>query len=103
MGSEVPVAAMLSFGTPGGLRSFQLCVVQGCAVLGDLVSQFAPDGWARDGDQSSIVVKISSTKSGGFDKFSLMNSVSLVMRVLKSDVLWITFEKGVSKPLDVYS
>lgn len=103
MGSEGPVPAMISFGNPGCLRSFQLCEVQGSSLLGDLMSQFAPDGWAggSGGEQSSICVKISSTKSGGFDKFSLMNSVSLVMRVLKSDVLWITFEKNVSKPVDV--
>ena len=104
MGSaEVPVAVMVSFGTPGGLRSYQLCEVQDSSLLGELVSQFAPDGWSSGGanDQSCICVKISSTKSGGFDKFSLMNSVSLVMRVLKSDVLWITFEKNVSKPVDV--
>ena len=51
-------------------------------------------GNAGGSNMSSLTVKISATKSGGFDKFSLRNSVSLVLRVLKTDVLWIVFQKS---------
>ena len=64
---ESQVAAMVSFGNLGGLRSFQLCEIQAGDLLGDIVSQFGPDGWCSD--PSCISVKISTTKSGGFDKF----------------------------------
>ena len=81
---ESQVAAMVSFGNLGALRSFQLCEIQAGDLLGDIVSRFGPEGWCHD--PSCISVKISITKSGGFDKFSLRNSISLVMRVLKTDV-----------------
>ena len=93
-----PVPVMVSFGNVGGLRSFQLLEVQDSDMLSDLVSQFEPENWS--GENSSISVKISNTKMGGFDKFSLRNSISLVLRVLKADVLWIVFEKSVTKPLE---
>ena len=72
---EVPV--MLSFGNAGGLRNFQLHEVQSTALLDDVLDQCGPANWRSN--MSSLTVKISATKSGGFDKFSLRNSVSLVI------------------------
>ena len=40
------------------------------------------------------MTKVSQSKSSPFDKFNLNNSVDLVLRVLKTDVLWIRFEKS---------
>ena len=78
---EVPV--MLSFGNAGGLRNFQLHEVQSTALLDDVLDQCGPENWRSN--MSSLTVKISATKSGGFDKFSLRNSVSLVLRVMKTE------------------
>ena len=91
--------AMVSFGNLGSLRSYQLCEVRAVDMLGDLVSQFGPESWCSN--QSCISVRISTSKSGGFDKFSLRKSISLVMRVLKTDVLWIVFEKSDPKPVEL--
>ena len=94
---EAKVPVMISFGNQGGLRSFKLCEVKDCELLSDLIPQYGSDSW--DGDQSGVSVKISSCKNGGFDKFSLTNSVGLILRVLKTDVLWIVFEKSFVKPV----
>ena len=40
-----------------------------------------------------IFKRVSSSRSGSFDKFSLTNSVSLVSRILKTDVIWVQYEK----------
>ena len=66
---EVPV--MLSFGNEGGLRSFNLQEGNNSNVLGDLISRHGPEGWLNNDEVS---VKISSSKTGGFDKFSLKNT-----------------------------
>ena len=84
MASILPV--MVSFGTPCALRNFQLCEVEGSRKLGDLLSLFGLEGWSTI-NWNEVVVKVSSSKSGGFEKFSLDNSVDLVLRILKTDVL----------------
>ena len=43
-------------------------------------------------------MKVSHSKSGTYDKFNLKNTVGLVLCVLKSDVLWIKFEKSLPPP-----
>ena len=95
MESILPV--MVSFGTPCALRNFQLCEVEGSRKLGDLLSLFGLEGWSTI-NWNEVVVKVSSSKSGGFDKFSLNNSVDLVLRILKTDVLWVIIEKCVREP-----
>ena len=65
--------------------------------MGDLLSLFGLEGWSTI-NWNEVVVKVSSSKSGGFDKFSLNNSVDLVLRILKTDVLWVIFEKCVREP-----
>ena len=86
---SVPV--MASFGSENSQTSFQLCEVSRCDTLGNLMTKFGPDDW---GDESSrIVVKISQSKSSSFDKFHLNNSLDLILRILKTDILWIKFEK----------
>ena len=42
--------------------------------------------------------KVPGNLFGGFDKFSLNNSVDLVLRRLKTDVLCVIFEKCVKEP-----
>ena len=93
---ETKVLVMVSFGSQGGLRSFALSEVDGSIKLNELVALFGPEGWSLN---NNVSVKISSSKTGGFDKFSLNNSVNLVLKILKTDVLWIVFEKVVAKPL----
>ena len=55
------------------------------------------EGWSTI-NWNDVVVKVSSSKSVGFDKFSLDNYVDLVLRILKTDVLWVIFEKCVKEP-----
>ena len=90
------IPVMLSFGNEGGLRSFKLQEGSSSDVLGDLVSRHGPEVWQRN---EEVSVKISSCKTGGFDHFSLKNTVGLVLRVLKADVLWIVFEKKTARPV----
>ena len=94
---EERIASMLSFGNEGGLRSFKLYEVNKSESLGDLISQYGPENWGSD--HSDVFVKISSSKSGGFDKFSTRNTVDLVVKVLKTDVLWVVFERSVTKSI----
>ena len=89
MVSLLPV--MVSFGAAGVLRNFQFCEVEGSRTLGDLLSLFGPDGWSSC-SWNEVIIKLSTTKLGGLDKFSLNNSVDLVLRILKADVLWLVFE-----------
>jgi hypothetical protein len=90
MASLVPV--MISFGMESSSNSFSLFEVDRKEKLSDLVESHGPDDW---GDLSTtIVTKVSQSKSSPFDKFNLNNSVDLVLRVLKTDVLWIRFEKS---------
>ena len=46
---------------------------------------------SEDWDVSSIRVKVSSSRSGSYDIFSLKNSVNLVARILKTDIIWVIF------------
>ena len=46
----------------------------------------------------NIKVKVSTARSGCYDKFGLKNSVQLVASILKVDVIWVIFEK-VSPPI----
>ena len=94
MCSTVPVMAL--FGQENSNTSFRLCEVAKCDTLGKVIEKFGPDDWG-DAD-SDILVKVSHSKSSSFDKFHLNNSVDLVLRVLKTDVLWIRFEKPLPPP-----
>ena len=73
---ETKVPVMVSFGSQGGLRSFALSEVDGSIKLNELVALFGPEGWSLN---NNVSVKISSSKTWGFDKFSL-NSVNLVLK-----------------------
>ena len=75
---------------PESRGSFQLMEVAKDATLESIIFQHE---CSEDWDVSSIRVKVSSSRSGSYDKFSLRNSVSLVARILKTDILWIIFDK----------
>ena len=89
MSNIVPV--MVSYGVENSHNSFQLSEVPGSYTLGKVLEIIGPDDWG--GETAGIVVKVSNLKSSSYDKFSLSNSVDLVMRILKTDVLWVKFEK----------
>ena len=89
MSNIVPV--MVSYGVENSHNSFQLSEVPGSYTLGKVLEIIGPDDWG--GESAGIVVKVSNSKSSSYDKFSLSNSVDLVMRILKTDVLWVKFEK----------
>ena len=75
MASLVPV--MISFGMESSSNSFSLFEVDRKEKLSDLVESHGPDDW---GDLSTtIVTKVSQSKSSPFDKFNLNNSVDLVL------------------------
>ena len=94
MCSTVPVMAL--FGIENSNTSFRLCEVARCDTLGKVMEKFGQDDW---GDAATnIVVKVSHSKSSSFDKFHLNNTVDLVLRVLKTDVLWMKFEKILPPP-----
>ena len=77
---------MVTFGIENSSSSFRLFEVGRCDTLGKLMEKFGPDDW---GDQdTNIIVKVSQSKTSSFDKFNLNNSVDLVLRVLKTNVLW---------------
>ena len=88
-GCKVPV--MVSFhNLSGSLSSFSLTEADKCATLGSLLVAEGPENWSS---QENIQVKVSSSRSGSYDRFSLANTISLISRVLKTDVIWIIFEK----------
>ena len=61
--------------------------------LSQLLEKFGPNDW---GDfPTSITTRVSQARSSTYDKFNLNNSVDLVLRILKTDVIWITFEKEI--------
>lgn len=91
---SVPVMAL--FGIENSHTSFRLCEVARCDTLGKVMEKYGPDDW---GDEATnIVVKVSHSKSSSFDQFHLNNSVDLVLMVLKTDVLWMKFEKVLPPP-----
>ena len=96
MATTATVPVMFSFGIEYNVSCFWLVEVDREETLAHLVNKFGPDDW---GDISThIWVKVSHSKSGTYDKFNLNNTVGLVLRVLKSDVLWIKFEKSLPPP-----
>ena len=89
MTSSVPV--MILFGTENSKASFCLYEVERSMKLSQLLEKFRPDDW---GDfLTSITTRVSQARSSTYDKFNLNNSVDLVLRVFKTDVIWIKFEK----------
>ena len=56
-----------------------------------VLSSQGPEDWLPS---DVITVKASSSRSGSFDKFSLSNTAGLVGRILKTDVIWLIFEKA---------
>ena len=88
-GCKVPV--MVSFhNLSGSLSNFSLTESDKSATLGSLLVAEGPENWTS---QENIQVKVSSSRSGSYDRFSLTNTISLISRVLKTDVIWIIFEK----------
>ena len=82
---------MVSFhNLSGSLSSFSLTEADKNATLGSLLMAEGPENWTT---QENIQVKVSSSRSGSYDRFSLTNTISLISRVLKTDVIWIIFEK----------
>ena len=81
---------MVSCGIENNNNSFKLLQVSGGDTFGKILESFVPDDW---GDTSDIIVKASQSKSSSFDKFNLCNTVDLVMRILRTDVLWVKYEK----------
>ena len=100
MATTATVPVMFSFGIEYSVSCFWLVEVDREETLAQLVDKFGPDDW---GDISThIWVKVSHSKSGTYDKFNLNNTVGLVLRVLKSDVLWIKFEKSLPPPKNAF-
>ena len=56
-------------------------------------SLFREEEDSNDLDIDDFLVKASAGRSGSFDKFSPANRISLVARILKTDVLWVIYEK----------
>ena len=89
--TKVPV--MLGFhNLTGSQTGFHISEVNRIATLGSVLLAEGPEDWTS---QDNITVKVSSSRSGNYDKFSLTNSISLVSKILKTDVIWIIFEKKV--------
>lgn len=87
--NKVPI--MVSFhNLSGSLSSFKLTEADKNATLESLLVEEGPENWTP---QDNIQVKVSSSRSGGYDIFSLTNTINLISRVLKTDVIWIIFEK----------
>jgi hypothetical protein len=89
------VPAMILFGMENSASSFKLFEVNKSDTLEELLEKCGPEGW--EGTLGSIEVKVAHSKQASFDKFNLKNTVDLILRVLKSDVLWIKFEKTFPK------
>ena len=88
MAGNVPV--MVAFGHPP-LHTFSLKEVLSEDTLETILEDYGPDTWGQN--SNTAAVKVSSSRDGGYDKFNLRNTVNLVMKILKSDVIWIRFEK----------
>ena len=87
--SLVPV--MISFQMMSNSREcFRLVEVDGNKTLESL---FREEEDSNDLDIDDFLVKASAGRSGSFDKFSPANRISLVARILKTDVLWVIYEK----------
>ena len=85
---------MVKFGeTENTVASYRLFEVNRFDTLGEIVQKFGPENWGDLPPGDGIGVKVSHSKSASYDKFSLNNTMDLVLRVLKSDVLWIKYEK----------
>ena len=96
MATTATVPVMISFGIENSVSCFRLVELGREETLAHLVDKFGPDDW---GDIATLIcVKVSHSKSGTYDKFNLNNNVGLVLRVIKSDVLWIKFEKSLPLP-----
>ena len=87
--------AMVLFGMENTANSYKLFEVNKSDTLEDLIEKCGPEEWGVTPDR--IDVKVSHSKQAGFDKFNLKNTVDLVLRVLKCDVLWIKFERSLPK------
>ena len=61
-------------------------------TLQKVLEVFCPETW--NDDTATVVVKVSDSRDGGYDKFSLKNTIGLVKRIRKTDILWINFEKS---------
>lgn len=89
--TKVPV--MLGFhNLTGSQTGFHISEVDKNATLGSVLLAEGPEDWTS---QDNMIVKVSPSRSGNYDKFSLTNSISLVSRILKTDVIWIIFEREV--------
>jgi thymidylate kinase len=87
---QVPV--MVSFhNLTGSKSSFQFIEAFKHDSLMTVLSSQGPEDWLPS---DVITVKASSSRSGSFDKFSLSNTAGLVGRILKTDVIWLIFEKA---------
>ena len=89
------VPAMILFGMENTASSYKLFEVNKSDTLEDLIEKCGPEEWA--GTQDRMDVKVSHSKQASFDKFNLKNTVDLILRVLKCDVLWIKFERSLPK------
>ena len=83
---------MISFhNLAGSSNSFKLIQVEKSATFESVLEGECPEGWEEATE--NIKVKVSAARSGSFDKFGLNNTVGLVSRILKTDVIWVIFEK----------
>ena len=86
----VSVPVMVSFGHPP-LHTFSLKEVESDDTLEKILDDFGPDTWGQN--VNIVAVKVSTSRDGSYEKFNLRNTVNLVMKILKSDVLWIIFRE----------
>ena len=89
--STCNVPLMASFHNSSGSNSgFQFLEVSKKDTMFDILSKQGPEDWSPFED---VMIKSSSSRSGNFDKFSMNNTVELISRILKTDVVWVIFEK----------
>ena len=98
---KVPVMASFH-NLAGSQNTFRLLEIEKNSTLESVLLSVGPAQLkSADNNEENIEVKVSSSRSGSYDKFSLNNTVSLVSRVLKTDVIWIIFEKQMPPPVQL--
>ena len=87
---------MVSFhNMSGSVNSFQLVQEDKSTTLRSILEEKGPPAWLA----MDVSVKVSTSRSGHYDKFSLDNQVNLVSQILKTDVIWVIFERNTPPPI----
>lgn len=91
---------MISFhNSTSSLDSFKLVQVEKTYTFERIMKEEFSDIWDEvEESMESIKVKVSAGRSGSYDKFGPDNTVNLAAKILKTDVIWVIFEK-ISPPV----